>query len=120
MSPGHTAVLTIALTALPHLFSLGGDFHYDDGHSLVRNPHVRDLGTVARAFWDPSLFGENPVDRMYRPLVFAANAMTYAVFGLSPTVYIATNLLIHCVNAYLVTRIAMLLGASASIGLLSG
>ena len=31
------------------------DFHYDDGHSLVRNPHLRDLGNLPRFFLDPSL-----------------------------------------------------------------
>jgi len=31
------------------------DFHYDDGHSRVRNPRLRDLGNLPRFFLDPSL-----------------------------------------------------------------
>lgn len=38
------AVAAIALViGLVHAGSLGNGFHYDDGHSVVRNPHIRTL-----------------------------------------------------------------------------
>ncbi len=41
---------------LAHLPALRAvDLHYDDGHSLVRNPHLRDLGNLPRFFPDPSV-----------------------------------------------------------------
>ncbi|MDP7447169.1 MAG: hypothetical protein QF689_01155, partial [Candidatus Latescibacteria bacterium] len=51
------AWLLFGLALLAHLPALRAvEFHYDDGHSLVRNPHVDDLANLPRFFTDPTLF----------------------------------------------------------------
>ena len=43
-------LLVVALVTLTHAPALDSGFHYDDRHSLLDNPHIRDLGQIPRAF----------------------------------------------------------------------
>ena len=49
-------LLLIVLVVLPHAPALDSGFHYDDRHSLLDNPHIRDLGQLPRFFSDPTAF----------------------------------------------------------------
>ena len=97
------AASVFLLACVSHLNSLGGDFHYDDQHSLVENPHVRDPGAIVAYFSDPATFSGEAAMAMYRPLVVLSYALTYALAGYSPWPYLLFNMLVHALVAMLVT-----------------
>ena len=43
-------LLVVALVTLTHAPALDSGFHYYDSHSLLDNPHIRDLGQIPRFF----------------------------------------------------------------------
>ena len=53
-------LILVGLPALAYLNSLGNPFQYDDFHSIVDNPHIRQLGNIPRFFVDPTLFSVEP------------------------------------------------------------
>jgi Tfp pilus assembly protein PilF len=85
-----------ALAALVALLvyapSIAGDFVYDDGELILRNPSIRDL-TAWR-----SIIGYEPS----RPLLTWTWALNFAVGGEKPWSYHLVNVLIHAANAALV------------------
>ena len=89
-------LLLIVLVVLPHAPALDSGFHYDDRHSLLDNPHIRDLGQLPRFFSDPTAFSEDPAYAMYRPLVLIAHAANFALGGYGPFGYQLLNLAVHC------------------------
>ena len=102
----HAAWLLLGLALFSHLPALqGAEFHYDDGHSLVRNPHIRDLANLPRFFLDPSMFSENPSDAMYRPVVLVAHAVSQSLFPDSPAGFLALNLALHALATLLLYHI---------------
>lgn len=90
----HAAALA-GLVLLAHVKALGGTFHYDDFHSLVDNPSVRDFGQVGAYFSDPQTFSADPQKSMYRPLLLLSYALNYAVAGYEASIFIAVNVAIH-------------------------
>ena len=61
--------------------SLGNPFHYDDGHSIVENPHIRQLANIPAFFFDATMFSKDPENAMYRPLLLTTYALNHAVSG---------------------------------------
>jgi tetratricopeptide (TPR) repeat protein len=82
--------------------ALDNGFHYDDGHSIADNPHLRSLANLPRFFVDPGTFSAMPEARMYRPLLLATYALNYAVGGQEVWGYHLVNLSLHLANAWLV------------------
>ena len=95
-------LLLIVLVFLAHAPTLDSGFHYDDQHSLLANPHIRDLANLPRFFVDPTAFSVNPDYAMYRPLVLVAHALNFAVGGYNPFGYQLLNLGIHCLATLVV------------------
>jgi hypothetical protein len=113
----HARALLLVAVLVAHLPSLGArDFHYDDGHSLVRNPHLR-LEQIPRFFGDATLFSERPADAMYRPLVLTAHALNRATTPGTPAGFLALNLLIHAAVVLLLhALLARWLPGGAALG----
>ena len=114
--------LTAVLFLIPftiYLQSLGHGFHYDDFHSIVRNPHIRSLESVADFFTNPRLFSENPESAMYRPVLMASYALSYAVGGDRPAGFHGLSLALHSLNAMLVFWMLLALRQSKSISFLA-
>ena len=82
--------------------SLDHGFHYDDYHSVVRNPHIRSIGNVSRFFLDPSTFSEEAKNAMYRPVLLATYALNFSSSGLDARGFHRTNVILHGLNAGLV------------------
>ena len=102
----HAGWLLLGLALLSHLPALrGAEFHYDDGHSLVRNPHIRDLANLPRFFLDPTMFSDNPADAMYRPVVLVAHALSQSISPDSPAGFLALNLALHALATLLLYHI---------------
>jgi len=89
-----------------HLPALRGvEFHYDDGHSLVRNPHVKDLANLPRFFVDPTLFSENSADAMYRPVVLIAHTVSQSLSPDHPAGFLALNIALHALTTVLLYQV---------------
>ena len=116
--------MVVVCTLVVHLGAIDNDFHYDDGHSIVRNPHIRDLGNLTEFFTNPAMYSENPGYAMFRPLVLVSTALNYhasSLFsgategGYDPAGYLALNLAIHLANSLLALAILSQLTVSQSI-----
>ncbi|MBT4501558.1 MAG: tetratricopeptide repeat protein [Gemmatimonadetes bacterium] len=103
---------------LLHLPSLGNGFHYDDGHSLLRNPHIRSLASLPAFFHDTTTFSENPDYAMFRPLVLVAHALNYAWGLYDPFGYHLLNLIIHSLATLCVYTLLKQLNLPATAALL--
>ena len=90
------SLLLIALAvALTFANALHDGFHFDDDHSLVANPHIRQLGEIPNFFSDPQLFSRNQGSEMYRPLVLLNYAINYRFFAYQALVYHLFNIGVH-------------------------
>ena len=85
------ALLTFAVYAN----TLDHPFHYDDIHSIVDNPHLRDLGRIPSYFVDPTAFSHNPDNAMYRPLLLVGFAFNYAIGGYEVLGYHFVSIVLH-------------------------
>lgn len=112
-------LLLLVLLAF-HGRSLGNGFHYDDEHSLLRNPHLRSLKSLPSFFTDARTFSANPDYAMYRPLVVAAHALNHAISGNEARGYLAFNLALHCLASLLVFRVLGQLGLAPVPALAGG
>ncbi|HXJ42675.1 MAG TPA: tetratricopeptide repeat protein [Bryobacteraceae bacterium] len=55
----------------------GNSFHFDDAHTVVQNPYIRDLSNIPRFFTDPTTSSFVPENRAWRPLVYVSLALDY-------------------------------------------
>lgn len=92
-------LLLVPLLYLPALRC--GFVHIDDPEYVLNNPLIRqlDLGTVISAFT------QTPVG-WWMPLTWISFAIDYRFWGLNPSGYHLTNILLHAVNSALVVLIA--------------
>ena len=114
LSTGRQAALLLALVCALYYNALDNQFHYDDFHSIVRNPHIRDLGNLPAFFVDPGLFSVDPAQAMYRPLLLCSYGVNYSLGGLDPMGYHLLNGLLHAANAVWVLLLARGLGLGRS------
>ena len=111
-------LLLLLLPVLVYANSLQNPFHYDDAHSIVDNPHIRDLGKVPAFFVDPTLFSVDPDNAMYRPLLLTSFALNYAISGYQVWSYHLVGLALHLGCVYLLFLIGgMLLKNRLAAGL---
>src|SRR3989338_10116279 len=94
-----------ALTLLVYSASLRNDFvRFDDGLLIYENTAVREmsLSSIKTAFttYDPEL---------YIPLTLLSYKMDYLIGGRHPFIYHFHNLVLHTLNAVLVTAVVFLL-----------
>ena len=95
-------MLVFGLTAYAFWPSLQNAFvQWDDPLNFTDNPHYRGLGWP-QLKWMFTSFHTGP----YIPLTWISLAIDYLVWGLNPTGYHLTSLLLHAGNAVLVYRIA--------------
>ena len=75
-------LLVVGITYRNHF---GNTFHFDDGHTIVRNPWIRDIHNIPRFFLDSRTFSILPPNRSYRPLLTTSLAIDYWLGnGLAP------------------------------------
>ncbi|MBN2489713.1 MAG: hypothetical protein JXQ29_02555 [Planctomycetes bacterium] len=111
-SPGAVLLLVLLLGVVPaaaYVPALAAPFHYDDLHSIQRNPHLK-LHNALNFFRDPGLFDENPATRMYRPVLLLTYAVDDFFWGRNPLGFRITNVLVHLLaGAVLFALLAALL-----------
>jgi protein O-mannosyl-transferase len=71
--------LTLAAICLAYSNSFHNGFHFDDFHTVVDNPAIRNLRNIPRFFRDGTTFSVLPANRTYRPMVSTALALDYAL-----------------------------------------
>jgi tetratricopeptide (TPR) repeat protein len=74
-----------AFVVLVYSNHFGNAFHFDDAHSVVNNPYIRDLRNIPRFFTDGETASVLPANRAWRPLVMTSLAIDYRLgHGLRP------------------------------------
>jgi tetratricopeptide (TPR) repeat protein len=96
------AALIALAGALTFANSLDNGFHYDDEHSILKNPHIRSLRHIPTFFIDPSMFSGLEDVGMYRPVLLCSYAFNYALGGYQTWGYHLINMLLHIANGVLV------------------
>ena len=114
------AIAVAALSAGLHLAWGSATFQYDDLHSIVANPHIRDLSNAPRFFTGSVMFSGNAWAGMYRPLVLVAHAVSWAAGGGDPGPFRVFNAVLHGLNSGAVVLVMMALGMGPGRAALSG
>jgi tetratricopeptide (TPR) repeat protein len=65
----------LAVVTLTYLNHFHNSFHFDDYHTIVANPYIRDLHNLGLFFRDARTVDSLPASQTYRPL----NAVSFAV-----------------------------------------
>ncbi|MBM4048506.1 MAG: hypothetical protein FJ279_25665, partial [Planctomycetes bacterium] len=116
------AALILAIAALAYLNTLTSSFAWDDRFLVVKNPHIKRLSEVPHLF--TSSFFPSTTDprsaEYYRPLVALSYALEYAVAGLKPSVFHATNIVLHGLNGILVFLLCRAVFTSSALALAAG
>jgi tetratricopeptide (TPR) repeat protein len=108
-------VLLLLLVAVVYTGAIGNGFHFDDFHTVVNNPSIRDLARVPTFFQDAGAFSVNPESAMYRPLLLTTFAVDYALFGAEPAGYHSVNVLLHGLASLTVLSWLLAIGLSRRV-----
>ena len=111
-------VALMAIVAALSANSVGGSFHYDDLHSILNNPNIRDLANVSAFFTDAKQFSVDVDKAMYRPLLLLTYALNYSLGEYDVTGYHVVNVFFHGISAILVWSIAVSLGFERHVAFL--
>lgn len=97
------ATLLVAVV-VAHGGAVRGEFHYDDLFVVVNNPSVRSWQPV-RMFTGGDAVNSERGSAIYRPLMVMSLALNHAISGLDPFGYLATNVALHFLAAWLIVLI---------------
>lgn len=75
---GVVLLMAVILTYANHFHN---EFHFDDAHTIVGNPYIRDLKNWKRFFTDATTFSSLPANQSYRPLLPLTFAFDYWLGG---------------------------------------
>lgn len=81
--------------------SLSAPFVWDDEVMIEKNVLIRSWDNVGRVFTS-SAFGESfSSDKFYRPLQIMSYIFDYSLYGLNPTGFRLTSVVLHCISSLL-------------------
>ena len=95
--------ILIVLTAIAYYPATRCGFIWDDDDYVTENPTLRDAEGLASIWLKPSATPQ------YYPLVHTTFWLEYQAWGLNPTGYHITNILLHAINAVLLWRLLFVL-----------
>src|SRR5580700_781506 len=104
--------LTILAAVVVFIYGshLKNSFQFDDFHTIVQNPYLRDIHNVPRFFVDSGISSVLPANRVYRPVLFTSLAVDYRLgHGLAPLWFHLSTLI------WFVAQIALIFVLSRSI-----
>ncbi len=99
------AILLIGIVGLVYVNSLGNAFHFDDEHSIVENPHIRQLKNIPTFFTTPQMFSRTSGSEMYRPFLLVSYALNYRLASYDVRGFHVVNIFIHLVCVVLVYQL---------------
>ena len=103
-------LIIIILSLLVYANSFESTFQYDDVHSLVVNPYIKDPANLLKLFWTPEM-GSGLVKETssYRPLLLVTYGLNFYMGGMNVFGYHLLNTIIHTGCALLVYFITFLI-----------
>jgi protein O-mannosyl-transferase len=94
-------LLLFLLGTIAYANALSNGFHFDDYEGIIQNASLRDLRNIPSYFSDPIIFRlTNKLD--WRPILQVTYAIDYAIGGLNPIVFHATDALLHVIAAWMI------------------
>jgi tetratricopeptide (TPR) repeat protein len=91
-----------AVTVVAFVLTLQNDFiNLDDSHNLVENPMIRRLGGPELRWMATAFYLGH-----WQPLTWLSFGLDHLVWGLNPTGYHLTNVILHAINAALCFLVA--------------
>ncbi len=111
MRRGVLPLVIVAAVLACFLPALHGDFvAWDDDLNFTENPNYRGLAPAQLRWMATTFHGGH-----YQPLTWLTLALDHAVWGMDPTGYHLTSVLLHAVNAVFVYRLIIALLARTSL-----
>ncbi len=101
--------VAILIVLLAYSNSFNNSFHYDDMHSIVNNPYIRNLSNIFDFFRYPYMFSMERDKAMYRPFLLVTYALNYWLGRYNPVGWHLVNLLFHILNVLLIIGISSFL-----------
>lgn len=93
----------LGLVVLIYGSHLDNGFHFDDTHTILQNPYLRDTGNLPRFFENADMSSVLPPNRVYRPVLMASLAIDYRLgHGLAPLWFHVSTLLWFVVQVWLI------------------
>ncbi len=108
-------ILVILISTLAAYYKLyeAGFLSWDDGEYVVKNIEITNISLPNIKLWFSSFYVGN-----YHPLTMLSYSIDYKLGGLSPLIYHASSVVIHCINALLVFSFFKRINLSERIALL--
>lgn len=114
-------LVVAALCFAAYANAIPGAFVWDDEIQVVKNPDIRSLGNLPKAFtspaWSFANAGGTNQSNFFRPMQTVAYTLSYAIGELSTTPYHIFNLLFHIAASLFVYLIAIELAIPAGLAL---
>ncbi len=88
-----TAILLVSVAV--YFNTLFNGFVFDDEFQVVKNPWIRDWGSLTRVFTTGVWNFQGVTSNYYRPIMHVIYLLTYQVFGLTPWGFHLVNILFH-------------------------
>lgn len=86
----------LLVTVFVYSGTLHSPFLFDDYHSVLFNPNIKELGNIPHFFASATATsGKVQNTGGYRPITMATLAIDYALSGLDPYSYHITNIILH-------------------------
>ena len=120
LSDKSLSIWCFVLAILTYATSINNPFHFDDFHSIVENPHLRNLKNIPIFFVDTQTFSVEQGGKMFRPLLLASFAINYAIHGYEVWGYRAFNILLHVSCVIALFRFAIKMGSDKKMAVLMG
>jgi len=99
-------IIIICVSLGVYFNALFAGFVFDDMHQVLRNPWIKNVGSIPEIFmtdvWNFAGWASN----YYRPLMHVSYMVSYYVFGLKPWGFHLVNILFHSGVAVLVFLVA--------------
>lgn len=102
------ASLLIIIISSVYSPTLSNSFIWDDDFHLTQNPFLMDIEGMKRIWFDLRALPQ------YYPMISTSFWIEHKIWGFDPFGYHAGNILIHCINSFLIWRILVVLKVRGS------
>ena len=113
--------ILVALAITVYASTLHNSWHFDDIHSILKNPAIRKLENTPSFFTNTKYFTGNKkhTGNMYRPVLLISYALTYYLGGYSLPLWHVFQIFLHGLCLLAVFSFIKVLGAKDEVALLA-
>jgi tetratricopeptide (TPR) repeat protein len=76
-----SSITLVACLIAAYSNHFNNDFHFDDSHTIVSNPFIRNIHNIPKMFYSPEMFSSLPTHWGLRPLVTISLTIDYWLGG---------------------------------------